>query len=93
MPWIIEGGFAVAVLVFMWKISAESNAKAATLFRRFDEFKVYIEQRMKDDYVSKEMCKLMREHGESDFLRLERKVDEGFRSINKQSSDLMKVNK
>jgi hypothetical protein len=88
VPWIIEGSFAIALLGFIYKINSDMNRKSDILFRRFDEFKLYIEKKVAQDYVSKERCNLMHEHGISDFARVEQKVDEGFARLEKRVEKL-----
>jgi len=50
--YVIEGSFALGVLGFMWKVAGDSNKKAETIFRRFDEYK----KEVKTEFVSKEGC-------------------------------------
>jgi hypothetical protein len=38
----------------MWKVAADSNRKADTIFRRFDEYK----EVMKREFVGKEGCSI-----------------------------------
>ena len=54
---IVQGSFAVGILGFMWKVAGDSNKKAETIFRRFDEYK----KDMKADFVSKEGCGIRHE--------------------------------
>lgn len=73
--WIIEGGFALGMLTFMWKINSEMQSRTNAIFRRFDEHKEYIANKLEKDYVSKDLCHLMHEHGTNDFRRVEHKID------------------
>lgn len=71
VSWLVQGGFVVGVLAFMWKMNMEFNKKSA-------------------NFVSKEMCHLMHNHTTEDFKRLEAKVDDGFKMIDKKITELMK---
>ena len=88
-PWMVDLGFALAILTFMWKINVDSNRKSETLFRRFDEFKKYVDEKLKADFVSKEMCHVMHQHSFNDFSRLEKKVDDGFRNIDSKITAML----
>jgi len=87
--WIIQGSFAIAVVGFMWKIDRDMNVKSETLFRRFDEYKKYIETKLRDEFVSKETCHIMHSHSTNDFIRLEKKVDDGFKNIDIKITSLL----
>jgi hypothetical protein len=56
--YLIEGGFALGILGFMWKISSENNRKVDTIFKRFDEYKEFV----KKDFVNKDICVLKHEN-------------------------------
>ena len=88
-PWMVDASFALAILTFMWKISSDANKKSEILFRRFDEFKKYVDEKLKADFVSKEMCHIMHQHSTNDFSRLEKKVDEGFRNIDAKMTTML----
>lgn len=57
VTYVIEGSFALGILGFMWKVAADNNKKAETIFRRFDEYK----ETMKKDFVGKEGCGIRHE--------------------------------
>ena len=93
LNWIIQGAFAISLLGFMWKVSGDLNRKSDILFRRFDEFKKYIDDKLKEDFVSKEMCHIMHDHSKDDFIRLESKVDNGFKDLDVKVTELLRNGK
>ena len=68
--YVIEGSFALGVLGFMWKVAGDSNKKAETIFRRFDEYK----KDMKADFVSKEGCGIRHEQIAKDIQEIKTDV-------------------
>ena len=72
------GGF-LTIFSFLWKI----NKTIETVFRRFDEHKLSVEQKLEklkkeicDAYVTKDICKVVHEQGEKNHLRVEKKLDD-----------------
>ena len=55
--YIVEGGFLLGMLGFMWKISYDHSKGITTIFRRFDEYK----ESVKKDHVNKDVCKILHE--------------------------------
>lgn len=84
LPILVDGAFAIAVLGFMWKIDSDMNRKTTKLFERFDEFKVGMETKVANRFVSKDMCHMMHEHGTRDFHRVEKKIDDYHMDITKR---------
>ena len=87
--YIIEGGFLIAMLSFLWKIGHESNQKINTVFRRFDEHKKEVTDTMSQNYVHKEIFNVQLDHANKDLARLERKVDDGFHNVDKKLDKLI----
>jgi len=56
LDYLIQGGFAVGILGFMWKMSIDSDKKIATVFTRFDNHKKVV----KEEHVSKDVCDIVR---------------------------------
>ena len=53
----LKGVFGVGVLALIWRISVDSNKKASTIFKRFDQHKEEIDKK----FVRKDVCKILHE--------------------------------
>lgn len=66
----------------------ESNIKIASIFKRFDIHK----DQVKKEYVSKDICKIIHSHETKEFERLEKRVDDGFKSLDDKLTLVLKNN-
>lgn len=72
----------VTITIFLYRLSSDVNKTRGLLFRRFDEFKAGVEEKMKEQakaieekYVQNKLCKIVHAQGAKDTDRLEKKLD------------------
>jgi hypothetical protein len=63
------------------------NARVSRIYGRFDEYKERIEAR----FVYREMCQVLHQNNTDNFIKLEKRVDDGFKSVEQKIGDLQKL--
>ena len=71
----------------MDKIQKECSEKIARVYERFDEYKTNVESK----FVHMDMCELKHENNNVNFIRLEQRVEEGFKRVDAKLDELQKL--
>jgi len=72
----------------MWKLAKDSENKIDTVFRRFDKHK----RDFREEFVNKDVCKIIHEHTSKDIERLERKMELGFKNLDDKVTLILRRN-
>lgn len=86
-----------AITFFLWKffsdlkqIRQERDQKISRIYERFDEYKKHIEDRVKEEFVNQDLCKVIHTNSDTNFQHLETRMEEGFKNIDEKLTDLLK---
>ncbi|MCD6460085.1 hypothetical protein J7L67_05410 [bacterium] len=78
------GSLLVAIFMFMWKsnsnVTSNVDKKLTERSKENDE-----------KYVSKDVCKVIHANTDKNFDRIEKRVDNGFREVNKKMDEILKL--
>ena len=92
------GVFIVAVASLHRKSINDTSCKVKRVYARQDEVKKALEIKIetqdkenKEQFVDRQVCKVILENNKENFRRLEKQLSDGFRSINEAMTDMNKT--
>ena len=92
------GIFVVAVASLHRKSINDTSCKIKRVYARQDEVKQRLELKLekqgeenREQFVNRQVCKVILENNKENFRRLEKQLGDGFRSINEAMADMNKT--
>ena len=98
-----EAGLVVFLLTVAWRLHKYHEEKTTTIFRRFDDFKKQVDEKMDqhkervamtigDKFVDKDVCRLIHDSTKERFIILEKTMEQGFKNLDEKMRILLKHN-
>ncbi len=76
----------LGIVGFIIKIDASYRQKIGRIYERFDEYKKFVNEQ----FVQRDMCKIIHDNGAANFIRLEARVEAGFKNLDEKITELLK---
>ena len=87
------GTFLISILGLIFKVSRDFSSKIGKIYERLDTKMIDLKNEIKEKlvkYTLKDVCQVVHSNLDTNFARLEQKVDSGFYSLDAKLTELLK---
>jgi hypothetical protein len=77
----------LGIIGFVLKIQFHYEGKIKRVYERFDEYKKHVDEK----FVMRDMCNVVHNNTAANFSSLEKRVEDGFKSIDEKITTLLQL--